>query len=102
MAHTDYPEQAKKLVSHVVNRATDEGGDHTLFTPAVTVPEDFYVVWFAKTLGNWKALVSTDLVDGHYFEVTHNGNAQETYVDWYVKGTNHVVSDETLTELING
>ncbi len=31
-----------------------------------TTADEFYVVWFAKTLGNWKALVSTDLISGQY------------------------------------
>lgn len=47
-----------------------------------------YVVWFAFTLGNWKALVSTTLADGRYYEVTHNAVKQETYLDVYVKVMN--------------
>ena len=27
------------------------------------LPEDCYVVWFCKTLQNWKALVSTNLLN---------------------------------------
>lgn len=46
---------------------------------------DVYVVWFAFVLGNWKALLSTSLPDGKYYEVTHNGAKQETYLDCYVK-----------------
>lgn len=55
--------------------------------------EDLYIVWFAKTLGNWKALISTSIPgDGLYFEVTHNGEKEETYVDIYKKVNNHVFS----------
>jgi hypothetical protein len=57
--------------------------------------EHFYVVWFAKTLGNWKALVSTDLISGQYWEVTHNGAKAETYVDHYVKAENRCFSDSS-------
>lgn len=57
--------------------------------------EHFYVVWFCKTLQNWKALVSTDVVDGRYWEVTHNGNKDETYVDTYVKESNKVLTGVT-------
>lgn len=32
------------------------------------------VVWFSKTLQNWKALVSTNVSDGMYYEVTYNGD----------------------------
>ena len=60
--------------------------------PELTV-EDLYVTWFAKTLDNWKALVSTSISgDGLYFEVTHNGEKMETYVDTYRKSSNHVFS----------
>ena len=56
-------------------------------------PEDIYIVWFAKTLGNWKALISTDAVSGVYWEVTYNGNKEEAYVDAYTKNYNKVISD---------
>lgn len=58
------------------------------------IPEyDVYVVWFCKTLQNWKALVSSTLPDGMYYEVTHNGDQRETYVDSYKKFDNQVVPD---------
>ncbi len=60
-------------------------------------PEDFYVVWFSKTLQNWKALVSTDLMSGQYWEITHNGNKKETYVDAYVKHNNRAIPDASLS-----
>lgn len=56
--------------------------------------DDFYVVWFAKTLQNWKALISTDAIQDHYWEVTHNGDKQETYVDTYLKEDNVRIKDE--------
>lgn len=34
--------------------------------------EDVFIVWFSKTLQNWKALVSTTVSDGMYYEITHN------------------------------
>lgn len=52
-----------------------------------------YVVWFSKTLQNWKALVSTDVKDDMYYEVTYNGDRNETYLDAYHKVTNLVVPD---------
>jgi hypothetical protein len=55
--------------------------------------DDLYVVWFAKVLGNWKALVSTDKFNGLYWEVTYNGNKQETYVDTYSKISNSAIAD---------
>ena len=47
-------------------------------------PDDMYVVWFCKTLQNWKALVSGVNING-YIEVTYNGDKGETYVDVYQK-----------------
>ena len=49
---------------------------------------DVYVVWFSKTLQNWKALVSTTVSDGMYYEITYNGDKDETYVDVYKKWEN--------------
>jgi hypothetical protein len=55
--------------------------------------KNLYIVWFCKVLGNWKALISTDVVSGHYWEVTYNGLREETYVDKYIKGSNSVITD---------
>lgn len=53
-----------------------------------------YVVWFSKILLNWKALVSTTLEDGMYYEVTYNGVKHESYLDAYKKRVNIVVADK--------
>lgn len=58
--------------------------------------EQVYVVWFAKTLQNWKCLLSTTIRDGMYYEVTHNGTKGETYLDAYRKVENVVYSDEAI------
>lgn len=47
-----------------------------------------YVVWFAYTLGNWKALCSTDLPDGRYYEVTYHAQRKVAFLDTYVKVDN--------------
>jgi len=51
------------------------------------------VVWFCKTLKNWKAMVADLNPDGMFFEVTYNGDKQETYLDAYKKFDNVCVSD---------
>lgn len=56
-------------------------------------PDDLYIVWFAKTLQNWKAIVSTDVESGLLFEVTYNGDKKETYVDVYKKHLNTAIVD---------
>lgn len=59
------------------------------------VPEfDTYLVWFCYILGGWKALVSTSLPDGMYYEVTYNAAAGETYLDAYKKFDNVRYSDQ--------
>jgi hypothetical protein len=55
--------------------------------------DDVYVTWFCKTLQNWKALLSTNVPDGVYYEVTHNGDKNETYVDVYKKWENFCIKE---------
>lgn len=50
--------------------------------------EDVYVVWYCKTLQNHKALLSTPVSDGQYYEVTYNGDKKEIYIDVYKKWEN--------------
>lgn len=46
---------------------------------------DVYVVTYAYVLGGQKAMLSTKLQDGKYYEVTYNDETNEIYVDQYVK-----------------
>lgn len=52
-----------------------------------------YLVWFTKVLRNWKAVLGTELGDRALYEVTHNGDAHETYIDEYKKFNNVCVPD---------
>lgn len=49
---------------------------------------DVYVVWFAFTLGSWKALCSTSVADGRYYEVTYSAERKVGFVDTYRKTHN--------------
>ena len=80
-------EYAKKLIADYFNSHVDVTDWKKITT------EDVYVVWFCKTLQNWKAMVSTNVSDGMYYEVTHNGDKGETYVDVYKKWENICVKD---------
>lgn len=53
--------------------------------------DDVFIVWSCKTLQNNKALVSTKVSDGMYYEITRNGDKNETYVDAYKKWENFKV-----------
>lgn len=55
---------------------------------------DVYVVWTCKTLQNNKALLSTTLPDGMYFEATYNGDKKELYLDAYKKEKNVCIKVE--------
>ena len=80
-------EKAKQIVFNYVKNHIDKT-DNIKFTL-----DDVYVVWFCKTLQNWKVLVSTTLPDGIYYEITYNGNTNETYVDVYKKWENYTVKE---------
>lgn len=49
---------------------------------------DVFVVWSCKTLQNSKALLSTTISDGMYYELTYNGDKKELYFDAYKKFEN--------------
>lgn len=53
--------------------------------------DDIFVVWNCKTLQNNKALLSTTLFDGMYYECTYNGDKQELYFDVYKKWENKCI-----------
>ncbi len=53
--------------------------------------DNVYVVWFCKTLQNYKAMLSTNIPDGMYYEFTWNGDKNEGYLDAYKKWKNIVV-----------
>jgi hypothetical protein len=64
--------------------------------------ENLKVVWFCKTLKNWKAWIITDLPDQVMYEVTYNGQKEETYIDSYVKAYNMRITDNDYFEMIHG
>lgn len=81
------PEKARRIVMNYFN-------DHVDVTDKKKLTmDDVFVVWFSKTLQNWKCLVSTTVSDGMYYEVTHNGDKNENYVDVYKKWENYCVKD---------
>lgn len=50
---------------------------------------EVFIVWYAKTLQNHKALLATPIPgDEHYYEATYNGDKGELYLDVYNKELN--------------
>lgn len=90
--YSDDPERFLKqaklfVVGAYNNRIPDEEAQISI--------QDLYIVWWSKVLQNWKAMISTSIPgDGLYFEVTHNGDKQATYVDTYMKISNDEFSPE--------
>jgi hypothetical protein len=78
----DMQYRARCIVRDYFNAQPEKADGFTLGIDQV------YIVWFAKTLQNWKALVSTNINDGMYYEVTHNGDNGDTYLDAYKKFDN--------------
>ncbi len=78
-------EKAKQIVVDYFNSHVDVTDGKQITT------DDVYVVWFCKTLQNWKVLASTNISDGMYYEITHNGDKDETYVDVYKKWDNFAI-----------
>ena len=52
---------------------------------------DVYVVWLNRTLQNNKALLSTTVSNGMYYEVTYNGDKNEMYFDAYKRKYNEEI-----------
>lgn len=81
-------EKARRLVFDYIRPRLEKTDTHITFSV-----HEVYVVWFVKTLQNWKALISTTLPDGMYYEVSYNGDKAEAYIDAYKKFDNVVVPD---------
>lgn len=73
-------ELAKQKVAEYANGLLlDERG-----TVEEIKPENVYVTWLSKTIQNYKALLGIPLDgDGHYYEVTYNGDLKEMCLDVY-------------------
>ena len=80
-----------KFCKNQVVNYTNEHLDKT--DGKIITEDDVYIVWQCKTLQNNKALLSTTLFDGMYYEVTYNGDNDEAYIDAYKKWENYKIED---------
>ena len=80
MTNEGFLAKAKELVRDYATQHLDKSDK---------VPDfDVYAVWDCFILGNIKALISTTLPDGMYYEVTYNRARDEIYFDAYKKFEN--------------
>ena len=86
MDNKEFIELCIKSVADYVNKRVDKS-DKTQITE-----QDVYVVWSCKILQNNKALLSTMLLDGMYYECTFNGDKNELYLDAYKKWENKLIT----------
>lgn len=82
MNSQDFIEKSKELVVEYTNAHMDKTDQ-----ASITV-DDVFVVWHCKTLQNNKALLSTTVTDGMYYELTYNGDKSQLYFDAYKKFEN--------------
>lgn len=86
MSNEEFLEKAKELVKDYAIEHLDKSD---------IIPEfNVFIVWQCKTLQNSKALLSTTLFDGMYYEVTLNGDRNEIYFDAYKKFENRCIKME--------
>ena len=79
----------KEFLSFCKALVRDYTDEHLDKADGVQITEDdVFMVWCCKTLQNNKALLSTTLFDGMYYEVTYNGDKGEAYLDAYKKFEN--------------
>ena len=85
MNEKDFIQWCKEEIKEYTNEHLDK-------TDKIQITIDnVFVVWCCKTLQNNKALLSTTLSDGMYYECTYNGDKNEMYIDAYKKFENKKV-----------
>lgn len=86
---------SKEFLDICIEEVTKYTNEHLDKSYGVQITKDnVFVVWSCKTLQNNKALLSTTVHDGMYYECTFNGNKQELYFDAYKKFENRCISVE--------
>lgn len=89
MGNDEFLEKCKSIVVDYFNSQADSTDKNGKITK-----DNVFVVWAVKVLQNNKALLSTTVSDGMYYELTYNGDKKEIYVDAYKKWKNYAVKVE--------
>ena len=85
MNEKEFLEFCKEQVANYTNEHLDKTDNKKI------TKDDVFMVWWCKTLQNNKALLSTTLFDGMYYECTYNGDKKEMYFDSYKKWENKCI-----------
>lgn len=85
MKNNDFEELCVKTLVDYFNNRVEITDDMKI------TKEDVFIVWSCKTLQNNKAMVSTTVSDGMYYELTYNGDKKELYLDAYKKWENQCI-----------
>ena len=90
MGNEEFLKACKKILVEYINNHLDS-------TDGVKIDEtNIYPVWLTKVLQNNKALFSTYLPDGMYYEITFNCNDGEFYLDAYKKFQNIAIKESDV------
>lgn len=82
----------KKFIDLCIKAVVDYFNEHADKTDKKHITkDDVFVVWSCKALQNNKALLSTTVSDGMYYEITFNGDKKEMYFDAYKKWENKCI-----------
>lgn len=85
MGNDEFLIKCKEIVKDYANEHLDKSDNKEISI------NDVFVVWSCKTLQNNKALLSTTLFDGMYYELTYNRDKKELYLDAYKKFENRCI-----------
>lgn len=82
MGNEKFEKLVKRVVAEYANKHLDKTDGKQI------TEDDVFIVWICKALQNNKALASTTLFDGMYYEITYNGDKDKLYFDAYKKWEN--------------
>lgn len=86
MTEKDFTKLVRKTVAAYTNEHLDKADGKQI------TEDDVFIVWECNTLQNNKAMASTTLFDGMYYELTFNGDKNELYLDAYKKWENRCIN----------
>lgn len=75
----NYQEKAKQIVIDYYNEHVEKTDNKKL------TESEVFIVWFSKTLQNWKALISTTISDGYVTTKSHTMVTKKKHILMHIK-----------------